>query len=31
MAIRLEKDTLDFSFIDDLGNTLYRVDIPRQA
>jgi acid phosphatase len=31
MAMRLEKDTLGFSFIDDLGNTIYRTDIPRQA
>ena len=31
MAMRLEQDTLRFSFIDDLGNTIYRADIPRQA
>jgi len=31
MAMRLEKETLGFSFIDDLGNTLYRANIPRQA
>lgn len=31
MSMRLENDTLRFSFIDDLGNTIYRADIPRQA
>lgn len=31
MSMRLEKDTLHFGFIDDLGNTLYQADIPRQA
>ena len=31
MSMRLEKEMLRFSFIDDLGNTLYRADIPRQA
>ncbi len=31
MSMRLEQDTLGFSFIDDLGNTLYRAEVPRQA
>lgn len=31
MAMRLEKDTLGFSFIDDRGNTLHRANIARQA
>jgi acid phosphatase len=29
MAMRLEQDALGFSFIDDLGNTLYNATIPR--
>ena len=31
MAMRLEKDTLGFSFIDDRGSTLHRANIARQA
>ncbi|HUN44056.1 MAG TPA: tartrate-resistant acid phosphatase type 5 family protein [Acetobacteraceae bacterium] len=30
MTMRLEKDTLGFSLIDDQGTTLYRANIPRQ-
>ena len=31
MAMRLEQDALGFSFIDDLGNTIYQANVPRQA
>lgn len=31
MAMRLQQDTLGFTFIDDLGNAFYHASIPRQA
>ena len=31
MAMWLEQDTLHFNFVGDLGDTIYRAVIPRQA